>query len=99
MTTTISSFEMKAGVGMPRTLRLTSQAENKRPQRSAVTAGTATSIYDETLGRSKDVARERCVESRAAVKRNDMVHDAVMKVPIAKYDEIKAETASRGMCP
>lgn len=106
MTTTVSSFEMKAGAGMPRTLRLTSQTAYSRPHREAAAPGAVrTSSYDAVVGAAmadRAVATERCVAARAAVKLNDMVHDAVGKLGADAYDAAMtaaAEAVAAGVLP
>jgi hypothetical protein len=92
--TVASSFDAaRAGAAAPKTLRLTSQATYKRTMRDEPPPGAApASTYAATIGSIKpDVAAERCVAARLAVRLNDMVHDATQKIPATTYDRIVAE--------
>lgn len=95
---------MKAGAGMPKSLRLTSQAEYTRAHRATPVPGyELSSTYDGTVGSAvgdKSKAESLCREARAAAKRNDMIHEAVTKLDASVYDRaLAAATAiTTGKC-
>lgn len=78
--------------GGKRTLRLASAATYHRPHRDESRAPTRT-VYEATIGAiDPAVATQRCVEARLATRLNDLVSDAVSRIPAATHDRLMAET-------
>lgn len=78
---------MKTGAGMPRTMRLTSQADNY-VRGATVPQGLPLSGYDAMLGKTAATiaTEDLCAYSRASLKRSNMVGDVVAKIPTSLVD-------------